>query len=667
MFKKLRQRGQVLVFFALMLPTLFLFVGITADLGWMYLNLYRLQNAADAAVTAGAKNLIKDEKNLSDYSYSTFVANSDEGLKRLMNNEPPIISSRDTKDGDKVAKEYAAKNLAVDGKLKNDEITDGWNNDALVTFNKILYGVDAEDYKSLYYTITLSEEIGHLFTIMDRFDKWNVSAMAVAHITHNLHGLSLNKQMELLRNDENYATWDHIKNEYDKMQAKDYAYLGVGTNTMNAARARSVQAKGNEYISGNVYRTETLTLHGWSIATTGYGSTSGNKMDQRNLDNLFVDFKVDISKNFKVDEDIGTGNLISNATYDSGYNLMPGGVKANGDYNSNYKYSSWTDEEKDALKFRIHDLVNIGRWDGSKYVWPYEVREGKEPPDPLYVYIESENNYSHEHQNTTAFNTVRQIIINVNASNYDTEDEDSATKRPLFLFYDGPEKIDGKYVSNKVATWYEDWRFSWKYPSRYANNPRNSLPVILNLNADFRGVLYMPNSPVVVNGNGHKFKGFVVALKFLTLKTADDFPEEAHGGTKKIDSNGNVLYVTNDEEGTETVLYTYTKITQEKSNLLKTFVGYEKEYVELNPMFVDAYGNVQYNEDKIAPTIEIDSVTHADDINLLANYKLFKKEDFNLSSSTFNGFEKVSFKNYTYLKPGVTDNFFETERATHVD
>ena len=51
----------------------------------------------------------------------------------------------------------------------------------------------------------------------------------------------------------------------------------------------------------------------------------------------------------------------------------------------------------------------------------------------------------------------------------------------------------------------------------------------------------------------------------------------------------------------------------------------------------------------------------------LANYKLFKKEDFNLSSSTFNGFEKVSFKNYTYLKPGVTDNFFETERATHVD
>ena len=32
-------------------------------------------HAADAAVVAGAKNLIYDEQNLSDYSYSTFVNN----------------------------------------------------------------------------------------------------------------------------------------------------------------------------------------------------------------------------------------------------------------------------------------------------------------------------------------------------------------------------------------------------------------------------------------------------------------------------------------------------------------------------------------------------------------------------------------------------------------
>ena len=46
MFKKLKQRGQVLVFYALLLPTLFMFVGAAADFGWYYLNVSRLQNAA---------------------------------------------------------------------------------------------------------------------------------------------------------------------------------------------------------------------------------------------------------------------------------------------------------------------------------------------------------------------------------------------------------------------------------------------------------------------------------------------------------------------------------------------------------------------------------------------------------------------------------------------
>ncbi|MBQ6006305.1 MAG: pilus assembly protein [Selenomonadaceae bacterium] len=47
-----------MVFFALLIPLLFLLVGVGLDLGWYYLNVSRLQNAADAAAVAGAREII---------------------------------------------------------------------------------------------------------------------------------------------------------------------------------------------------------------------------------------------------------------------------------------------------------------------------------------------------------------------------------------------------------------------------------------------------------------------------------------------------------------------------------------------------------------------------------------------------------------------------------
>ena len=51
-------RGQALVLFALLIPILILFAGVGLDLGWYYLNVSRLQNAADAAALAGARTII---------------------------------------------------------------------------------------------------------------------------------------------------------------------------------------------------------------------------------------------------------------------------------------------------------------------------------------------------------------------------------------------------------------------------------------------------------------------------------------------------------------------------------------------------------------------------------------------------------------------------------
>ena len=77
MFKNIKQcfirRGQVAVFYALLIPTIFLLGGVGLDLGWYYLKVSSMQNAADAAVIAGAWKFLEDEGTLSDYSDAKLI------------------------------------------------------------------------------------------------------------------------------------------------------------------------------------------------------------------------------------------------------------------------------------------------------------------------------------------------------------------------------------------------------------------------------------------------------------------------------------------------------------------------------------------------------------------------------------------------------------------
>lgn len=776
-FRLIQQKGQVLVFFSATVPILFLFTAAAADFGWMYFNQSRLQNASDAAAIAGAKQLVFDEQNLSDYTYTKLVSNTDEDLMRLVN--AGTISKRDTSDGDKVVEKWLKINLyngdpkfkIVDispprgSDVENDNVPSAWNT---IKFKHMLYGSDEQDYKTLYYVVTISEQLEHLFpAIVDNFSfipHLKAKVFSVVKISHYkkpnntddpLHGPSLYQQMKELREIENYATWDHIKHEYDITPKDQRPVQYKNTSTDNIARARSVQANGNAYVEGNFYRTETLTLHGYSKATNGWGAPNNSvaEMNQLLLDNLFVDFKIDIKgKKFSKDEDLGGDTKLSGVS-NTEYNLKP--------YSDSNSDRADQNTNSDSLNYRIHDLINIGRWyktgvnpdntEKGYYNYEYKVRnetflkqqgykeedakkKAKEPPDPLYVYIENENIYSHEHQGdgNTSFNTVRQIIININATN-----KNENTDRPMFFFYDGPEKIDSE---NKKKTWHETWRESWKYTDRYQNNARNSLPVIVNFYADFRGVFFFPNSPIVINGNGKNFEGFVVAQEYLRLKTAEDFPivatvgskatergsavykdgngnvlyhEKAKGGTRYIQivegKEKNVIYVKDDKDSggncifpettlnpesvteadhiyktpegkyvkiddTSKIIYTYTLITEEKSNLISTYTGTdarEKEYVTVDPMYIDLKGNVQYmtlNEGATyteRPT-PLDSSWHAGD----AQEIIFKPSTFHLNKVRFSSYNKVLLVDYTQLNDSnrnINDVFYTTVRSDWID
>ncbi|MBR4384802.1 MAG: hypothetical protein IKP64_14755, partial [Selenomonadaceae bacterium] len=151
--------------------------------------------------------------------------------------------------------------------------------------------------------------------------------------------------------------------------------------------------------------------------------------------------------------------------------------------------------------------------------------------------------------------------------------------RPIVIFYDGPER----YTTT--------------------NSIRDSLPIIVNLAAPVRAVIYAPNSPVVVIGDHQNdFRGFIVAKKYLRLKTTADFEAEIENYDKANDAGTVVTNGQNYRAKEETdnpyfgtmhgtyyrdngepkkINWLYKKITNSGGNF---------------DMYVDDYGNVQYME-----------------------------------------------------------------------
>ena len=110
-----RQFGQTLVFFALLVPILFLFAGVAIDLGWYYLNVSRLQNAADAAVLAGAKELLEELKdnNTKYKSYTvTLVYQYPDDNNLYTVSSLTDITTEIKSNADEIAFKYAQKNLS---------------------------------------------------------------------------------------------------------------------------------------------------------------------------------------------------------------------------------------------------------------------------------------------------------------------------------------------------------------------------------------------------------------------------------------------------------------------------------------------------------------------------------------------------------------------------
>lgn len=136
---KCRQKGQILVFTAVLLPLLIAACGFTVDFGNMYMHKSRLQNAADAAAIAGG------------YAF------------------------RDNKENiDKHPKANNASEESVKSNLTNSDDIDQ------------LYQARIADDGNTYYRVLLTEEVPVYFLrLFNVGDTVNVSADAVASISYS--------------------------------------------------------------------------------------------------------------------------------------------------------------------------------------------------------------------------------------------------------------------------------------------------------------------------------------------------------------------------------------------------------------------------------------------------------------------------------------------------
>lgn len=587
MLKKFfKQKGQALVFFAIALPTLFMFVAVVVEFGWWYINQSRLQNAADAAVLAGAEKIVSSVENkASNISFKV----------DFVNKVPPGYSASQAETaGDETAKQYADKNFYYSA--TEPDYAAYYN-----SFKHYTYG-DTKKFNPAYYAVELEGKAKHLFSIMNNFGEMNLKAIAVARITENiesiLNGLKVNNVM--IGNWEVQNVYQNINDYYknkdgtpqlnddgsikyknsDKRKefqnASGYETLFTGRwNHYKEPNKKIYYTQNNEFrtevvdvyvtrdLSGNTTYKTTEKIDGVETEVTkilDYGSAfptpanGGQRYSWRDVESINLDWAQDFQFNLK-----NSGAKYSVNDWDIGY-ALPDDVNTV----STMGTQGWNINQ---LNYRIHGLITfyeVFPTIAKKLNEEGEVDEenGKYYYDPLWVRIESEPMWSYlgANKQQLQLDTVHQIIININESNWMEEEietqieriegEDNKEKtvihpipidstdprlknftlnegekvilRPLVFFYDGPEtNATNIFLDQANIT-------SYNGQTRPATRPacRNSKPVILNLNADFAGILYMPNSPVCVITNGHKFRGFIRAKSYKMLQTADELTGE---------------------------------------------------------------------------------------------------------------------------------------------
>ncbi|MBR0287537.1 MAG: pilus assembly protein [Selenomonadaceae bacterium] len=493
------------------------------------------------------------------------------------------------------------------------------------------------------------------------------------------------KQMVVVKDDVDYEAdpngLDTIDRNHTKGTIQSYGKGNYGESSSVAATSASI----NKDASSSGYNVQ----HDNALKTYQNGITEranvGYPFTWERLDSINIDLRPEVTL---------SGKWLSEDWDLELYDLDDfTGVAPNGNKSWTGSGSNGTNKIDDSKikRLRIHTSMNFEN--------PYKVRpdvDTEAEPDVLWARIESEpilnkpdvtdsSNLAGFNSivSTANLNSVNQIILNFNQSNYNTNDQ---RYRPVIIFYDGPETYDNVLASYKAKPDIEQ-----EPNNSAAVLHRKSKPVIVNLNESYRGILYAPNSPVVVIGD-HKddFKGFIVAKKYMELKDDDDFisAEEYLSNNNQSDliytyayryfnnANRQYEYTRGKENADGTVNYIDLGGTKVSGSVKKDTDAYRlKVYYDINEEETDPAKKKRYykiyGKKAGATTSEIKAAAKSaantyETINGMKYIKVIEENGIDMYVNDYGEIQFEDLPNPTKpWKCGVYDNFGRTDFTTY--
>ena len=497
LIKQYWQRGQAIVMLALGISGLMFMSAIVFDFGSYMLQASRLQNTADSAALAGVAAYVDsaDSRLISKPSSMEY----DESFKEKVSGKEYTFDPKEEDGaldkGDAKANIYIKQN--TDDKLTiNDATTGLWEAPITVT----LVDKTTASYTSIYcYRVDLKDKVPLSFAKFFGIDSWDieVTSVAVAIPTADTEPEEENID-EFIRvvNANIYKTapnlyWESI---YNSSSSRTYNVTSTNedTNETSTDVGEIYGAKNDRYF------TTTINDYTSDSELTVAAGISDNTLAWKEGDDEFC-----------ADPITGTDLMgLKTLVYTINSTFVQGKTSTKKEATSIYIDRPNTQSGGLGTPYRACTINITG-----------ETLSGDEDT-PLYMRVESEPILV----NWQAM-LVQPLTINIQGEQ----------KKPIIVAYDGPDPnrdeddtpaVDvntGMVYKWSGGMWKETYRdtgmydqFTYSFPKGASNlevtSSTVSAPITVNLDHDFRGVIYAPFSKVIVYGSG-TIDGFIMAAE----------------------------------------------------------------------------------------------------------------------------------------------------------
>lgn len=507
------QRGAFIVFTALTLWFLMMFVAFSVDFGNYYQHRSRLQNAADAAALAGVAKYTEEEIAANSAGAVAAPTLSKGRLVTLVENDKAVSASRTVRSQ---AQDYVTNNYGnldiKDNKVWSEEVTEEKTENGVTQSTTTTHR---------YCRVDLVDTIPTFFARIFGVDSLTVKVSALALMDGSAAQQKLDLE-QIAKNLSEFAPnvgWEtiHYSNRNHTLDGQKIDPLSADEKAKN----RNVIT---DFIRQRLGTDFQDTVYGARYDGTGYIVGYGEPWNGEGVGQpIYLANEANLAEaNTQVTTEIF--NFNSSLSKYSDYDIFALFVDRD-----NITPGKDATQHKKTGCYERFTTLNIGSTVAAKQ-GNVEV--------PFYVRIESEP--SNVASNERGLTTVCRIDINLDKNNLDDASV-TMNQKPVVIVYEGPQQNRGDYdapwISNQhtakgaVVSNYEmkagQIQNEIEPLLKKFNNNRESVPKSMVQNCittsapvvitipdgyTFNGSIYMPRSKVIINGKG-SINGFIFARK----------------------------------------------------------------------------------------------------------------------------------------------------------